>query len=950
MNSKKAITLLVLTILLMALMPAFPVNADLSPPTLEDKDGDPKPDGDKGDTVVVTGEDGDVPGGTTIEIYWDDTTHGWNGVSGLLNSTSADSDGNYEVWFKIPESKYGTHTVWVKAGTDYESVSLDVYVKVDPDASSGERLDKIDVDVYGQASGKDVVMLFVADDDIANWNWAGSGTVTEPLGDDEYDGDLNEIIEPGSVVITVGLEVWSDDGEGNLDNTDVDGKINYVTGDWELTFDDPTTDDVVIDYNYLIEATDDTEELGTGATNSLGTWAKRIEIPNWTNYMTYYIASFDAKGYYGTDDFSVGSVLTASPEDVDVGDVVTVRGRGFTPLGSISNADVMIGDEIAEIVDYEGPEAIDGDGEFSFKVVVPQLPDEDEDYDLVVSDGVRTADVELSLGEKAKITITPDYGPQGATVAIEGVNFVNIRDEEIDVYLSTDDPTDAIKTFKTESDGSFSGTFRIPAVEDGDVEIVATWDSEYDVDMDYYSISDDADFRIGSILVLLSDDSGPAGMEVILTGNGFSDMGSWNATFGDTEIFEDMTADGTLLGANTFYVPQVEVGVYDITVWDEESEIAVITEFEVTHATSFEMIPSTAPAGFNVTLEAMYWPEAYDDMSGGFEFVVWNETDDWDITGEVYKVSSDYDDGAGLGPLEDPIYTGDADGSEADDGAATMWWFIGDEDPTEAPDIFSKGTYYLNVTYSLDEQDDFEYTIEFVIGDPHSYIAPRKSVFRIGDTLSFAIEHSFGDNELGTVYGGAVEVHDPSGNLYFITDDLEEWTKTGMYYSVPISGQTAGGNPMILLDDAPLGAWSYDWYEENGDDLLGSGTFEVAESTEGILTGKIDDLNNQLTGLQDQVSGITDEFDDVRSSIADVAAVAQQAANAAQQAEQAIQTVANTANQANTAAQNAADAANAAKDAANSLTTLVYGAIGAALVAALAAIVSLMQISRRIAG
>jgi hypothetical protein len=942
MNSKKAITLLVIITLLMAFVPIFPVRGFTGPPTLEDKDGAAITDGDYDDTVVVLGNEDDVPGGTTIELYWDDTTHGWDGESGLLNTTTADSDGSYEVWFDVPEAEYGEHTIWVKAGDEYESVDFDVLVKVDPDSSSGEGEDKVDVDVYGQDGNKDVAILFVADTAVLGWNWVAATTVTEDFdaGETEYDGSVpGDLIGPTTMVITDGVETFTDPlGDGDLvGDLGGEGEINYVTGEWEVEFNTAPAVDFTIDYLELIDLADDTELLGTGETNDVGSWSKRVEIPDWTP-TGYNLATLDAKGNSGNDDFTIGAVLTATPDEVDVGDVITVKGRGYTPFGTVDNDDVTIGGIVAEIIDYEDPEDIDEDGDFSFKIVVPQMPDEDEDYDLVVTDsGALTADVEIEVEDLAKITITPDFGPQGATVSIEGVNFPNIRDEEIDIVLVGD--PDVIEEFETESDGSFSGTFRVPAVADGDEEFRAYWDSEEGYD----NVHDEADFRIGSILVLLSDDEGPAGLEVILSGNGFTGDGEWNATFGDEEIFEDeaVSTEG-LLGANTFYVPQVEPGTYDITVWDEDSEIAVITEFVVTHATSFEMIPAEAPAGFNVTFEAMYWSE---DQGETFEFVVWNETEDWDITDEVWKVSSDED---GIGPIPAPFSTGDDDGSEADDGAASMWWYIGDNDPEDAEEVFSKGTYWLNVTYG----DDFEYTTSFVVGDPHARIAPRKSTFRIGDTLSFAIEHSFGDNPLGDIEDGNVDIFDPSGNLYFRTDELDTdlWVKSGMFYYVPISGQVDNENPMILLDDAPLGTWSFEWYEEGGEDLIASGTFEVAESTEALITGKIDDLNNQITDLQDTVSDVTSEFDDIRSDIAEVATIAEQAVSAANAVADAVQTVAQTANQANTAAENAAEAANAAKDAANSLTTLVYGAIGAALVAALAAIVSLMQISRRIAG
>ncbi|MHC4322504.1 MAG: hypothetical protein ACYST3_09550, partial [Planctomycetota bacterium] len=364
----------------------------------------------------------------------------------------------------------------------------------------------------------------------------------------------------------------------------------------------------------------------------------------------------------------------------------------------------------------------------------------------------------------------------------------------------------------------------------------------------------------------------------------------------------------------------------------EDTEIEVVTEFTITDATSFSMSPAEAPTGYNITFEGRYWSESDDDT---FEFWVYNDTEEWEITGEVYW---GYDPETQL--TNWPV-------ADLDYGAFDAWWIM------ELPngDDFSKGTYTMNITYG----DDWIIQTDFVVGDEHVSIAPRKSTFRIGDTVSFNIQHSFGNVEEaddGEIHDGVIEINDPNGNLYFVTDGLVDWERSGLFYFVPVSGQTANVNPMILLDDAPLGEWTYEWYmnDEGDNDLIAEGTFEVAASAEDIVSGKIDDLNKDITQLQEDVSGVSAEFESVKSDIAGVKAVAQQAVEAANQAAEAVSAVAQTANQANTAAENAETAANAAKDAANSLTTLVYGAIGAALVAALAAIVSLMQISRRIAG
>jgi hypothetical protein len=263
-------------------------------------------------------------------------------------------------------------------------------------------------------------------------------------------------------------------------------------------------------------------------------------------------------------------------------------------------------------------------------------------------------------------------------------------------------------------------------------------------------------------------------------------------------------------------------------------------------------------------------------------------------------------------------------------------WFVVPDDET-----LGLGTYTINCT----DENGLLAQVEFTLVDKTVDIEPRKTVFSIGDTVAFNVESSFAQDD------SYIKIWDPSGNLYWRTDDFEagEWISVGTIERVPYYEQVAGGNPMTLLEDAPLGTWEWVWYADDNDEL-DDGTFTVQAAAADVIGEQVADLNNQITDLADQLSDVTSEFDDVRSDIASVSAIAQQAVTAAQQAAEAVQTVAQTANQASTAAENAATAAEAARDAANGLTTLVYGAIGAALVAALAAIVSLMQISRRIAG
>jgi hypothetical protein len=349
--------------------------------------------------------------------------------------------------------------------------------------------------------------------------------------------------------------------------------------------------------------------------------------------------------------------------------------------------------------------------------------------------------------------------------------------------------------------------------------------------------------------------------------------------------------------------------------------IQVSAEFEVTAPTMVETSPVVAPAGYTVTIMGYNFAEN-PGVNTALDFVLYNDTDEWTIVPE-------YDMDPGWADTE-LLLDGDWD-----DG-----YFEGEFDlPDE--DELAVGIYYINVT---DEYDLF-YQLMFEVVDKTVDIEPKMPVFQVGDTCGFDIETSF-------IYDDSyIEVYDPEGNLYWTTDEFDEdlWVNVGTIERVPYYSQVAGGNPMNFLEDAPLGEWTWEWFDEE-DDSLDSGVFGLEPSDDAMLSDQVTDLSESIADLSGQVSDVTDEFADVKSDIADVASVAADAVAAAEAASEAVTAVAATANTASEAAADAAEAANAAKDAANGLTTLVYGAIGAALVAALAAIVSLMQISRRIAG
>jgi hypothetical protein len=521
---------------------------------------------------------------------------------------------------------------------------------------------------------------------------------------------------------------------------------------------------------------------------------------------------------------------------------------------------------------------------------------------------VATTDFEVT--GLAEIKAVPSFGAQGTSVIVSGYNFSKISGKEVIIELGGEGD----KTFKTDSAGKFSGSFLIPALVDGVYLLTAT-QSDYLIDAD-------ASFRVGVMLVILSPATGPTGKLVSMTGIGFTDDGEWNATLGDILIGEDTAnSDGSI--SHQFYVPTLPVGTYTLTVLDIDEEIEVTAQFTVTATTVAWTDPAVAPNEYNVTIKGSYFSCKPD---GALTFVIYNASDYWDMTVTYEGVTATLDD----------------------EGNFTGYWEVLDSD------VLGIGAYTINVT---DENDLFT-QISFNIVEKTIDVVPRKPSFAVGETVSFNIKSSFAQDD------SYMKVWDPDDNLVWKTDAFTGvWLKVGTIMTVPYYQQTAGGNPMILITDAPLGTWTWKWYDEE-DEVLKSGNFVVVEAPEAVLATqmqKLTDDSSQLSedfmGVQTDLAGVKTDLAGVKTDVAAAKAAADAAKSAADAAKTAATDVAATANAAKTAADSAKSAADAAKTsadeartAATGLTTLVYGAIGASLVAALAAIVSLMQISRRIAG
>jgi uncharacterized protein YoxC len=687
----------------------------------------------------------------------------------------------------------------------------------------------------------------------------------------------------------------------------------------------------------------------TPDTDDLGSWMATFKVPHgiYGDWVVSATDEADAIAVTDTADFTIGPSLVLDIEEGPVGSIVEISGRGFTNGEVLTDDEVTINGKVCYITNDD---TVGSDGEFKIEVVIPQTDKADE-YDIIVTedDGTNsaTADEEFEVLGLAEIELDPEYGVQGSTVSVEGWNFTQISGKEIEIWLCEfASPYNEINKISdnldTESNGEFTGTFTAPAESSAKYKIKAK--------MVDYNIEAYATFQIGLMIVIPTPTSGPSGTEVTLTGTGFTASDYWNATFGDLTIVADddgdVDTDSDLLldgSVPRFYVPTLDPGTYTISVYDIASEIAVDVDWTVTAKTMAEFEPMSAPNEYNVSITGRYWNADSDEVDVDLDFVLYNVTEDGDVDDE-WDI--------------DVMHLSPGVAAELDeDGNFTAWWEVLDDE------TLSLGDYILNITAA--DADDIMAQAYFSVVEKSINVEPRKSTFQRGETIAFDIYSTFTQHE------SYIEIYDPVGDLYWTTDLFTDgtgvtedmWLKVGQLQTVPYYYQTAGGNQLLLLEDAAVGTWSWEWYDAD-DDELDSGTYTVTESDTDVLSQQLTELSGDMAGLvtdfesiSTDVSSLTSDVASLSTSVAQAIAAANAASDAVQDVAAAVASVADTASNAAEAANNAATAAAGAKEAADSagsaasgLTNLVYGAIVAALVAALAAIVSLMQISRRIAG
>ena len=263
--------------------------------------------GQKGDVVAAVGLG--ATAGTTISVYWDDSTISpFNGVKGLLNSTTVKASGGFDLWFTIPEATNGLHYLWFKdsAGTaygPYPAGGFTVNAKVKVSASSGQPSDTVTVNDYGYSGSKDMRIAFGP----AYAGWTATPVAAESISTTgtatHYTGSLAHAnIKLTTVAFTPAPTSVS---------------VNYVTGAYDITYAVAPAAAITVDYSWFNPA--DTAGLSfvtAAVTNSLGSATTTNTVPSTdANGVAmavgnYFFTCIDSSGVNQAAAFKIGPVIS----------------------------------------------------------------------------------------------------------------------------------------------------------------------------------------------------------------------------------------------------------------------------------------------------------------------------------------------------------------------------------------------------------------------------------------------------------------------------------------------------------------------------------------------------------------------------------------------------------------------------------------------------------------
>jgi hypothetical protein len=529
--SKRAVTVLILTVMILSMMPLMPVKADIGNVDVYKDDWTPTDFGEYDETIIVTGSG--VTAGEDVKLGWDGIK-AWDGEKGTLNTTEADGDGSFEIWFDVPEATNGTHYIWLKdmetgdtwGGITEPDSDFNVHSRIKFDPSSGLIDDKITIKGYGYADEEEIreAVFLVTGYANENVSLSPSHPETDDLGSWEATFRVPTLVHGtykvevrsrhnvtlGVKSFTVGPSITLDVEEGPVGTVvEINGR-GFTNG---VTIDTPM---VTIDGTVCFVTNDDLVENEK--------FKIEVVIPSVSKEDDYDITVDDGAGRSADEEFEVTGLaeIEVEPEFGSQGSTINIYGYNFTQESG-EEVQLELWDEdglvwITNIDEYD----TDGQGEFEGTFTVPArssavytLKATQEGHD-TTDDYNINGDTSFRIGLMIVIP-TPNHGPSGKLITLTGTGFTANQDWNAtlgDETLVEDGDVDDDSNL--ELDGEVP-TFFVPTMDPGTYTLtVLDIDSEIEVE---------ADFTVTATTMAETDPLvAPNEYNVSITGSYFSEL------------------------------------------------------------------------------------------------------------------------------------------------------------------------------------------------------------------------------------------------------------------------------------------------------------------------------------------------------------------------------------------------------------------------------------------
>lgn len=496
----------------------------------------------------------------------------------IVGDDDTSSAGEFDFTIFIPEDIAGEHTITVIGDDSDTEAEAEFTVEPEIILSPTSGPSGTEVTVSGTGFGYRSEIEYVEFD--------GDDVTDDIEGDDKADSHGSfefTFIVTETASDTYDLEVEDEDGNADTAEFTVAAAVSltpatgYVGSEVVITgegFDEQ--EGITVEY----DGADITDDIEGDETDSDGELTSTFSIPASAAGDHTITVIGDDSGLEAEAEFTVEPETIISSESGAAGDTITVSGSGFRASKAIT---VTFDNEaVATVVSG-------ANGSFNTSVTVPVRAA--GTYEVQVSDGTNTTEADFSI-VVATISLSINAGYVGSRVSVNGSGFRASKS----MPIIFDDESVAI--ISTDSYGSFSASFNVPARVAGPYTVVVI-DGTNTAEANF-SISTSA-----SISPVTSRASpGHVGTEVTVTGVGFKAGKPVSVTYdGKPVVTANVNVDGTF--SVTFKAPASTGGEHSIIATDLTATIQL--DFFM------ESIPPTIPVPLKPEMDIKGKAEAYFD-------------------------------------------------------------------------------------------------------------------------------------------------------------------------------------------------------------------------------------------------------------------------------------------------------------------------------------------------